>query len=104
CPQGDGDGRGQLSSQHGRARHRDPPSGQQPQQHVPQGHSVFQFNTDEGQCQYGQCADVDVLSSDSTVGKGWGSRGGCRASKAPPGTHPFSASGNLSCNASTKTE
>src|SRR5215468_6291873 len=30
--------------------------------------------------------------------------GGCRASKAPPQTQPFIASGNLSCNASTKTE
>src|SRR5215470_18606701 len=29
---------------------------------------------------------------------------GCRASKAPPRTQPFIASGNLSCNTSTKTE
>src|SRR5262249_31330878 len=30
--------------------------------------------------------------------------GGCRASKAPPQTQPFIASGSLLCNPSTKTE
>ena len=36
---------------------------------------------------------MDVLSSDSTVGEGCVSRGGCRASKAPPRTQPLSLLG-----------
>src|SRR5262249_53439227 len=51
-----------------------------------------------------QEADVDVLSSGSTVDEGWGLRGECRASRAPPRTQPFIASRNLSCNPYTKTE